>query len=209
VYELSVPQTITVATQLSLSRVGEFEISEYDHTKAGKMWGIVYHPIRNQFFVSDGTRSLYVWELTETTTDSGSTFDFVQVDRVKVKINRATSEWSALSQINELEWDPYSYGGNTILANIWQTNEIVRIFVGGESDPEIRDPDEGKVTYIYDLSNLQYLAQPQGRGAVMNGIAFVYDSGGDNNGDFLAYADQFWVTGKLWPTMYRVKLIDN
>jgi len=206
VYELSVPPTITTETQLSLSRIGEFEISETDHTKAGRAWGIVFHPIRNQFIVTDGSRFLHIWELTETTTDSGIAFEFVKVDRMKISQNRDGSEWTSLAQVNELEWDPFSYGGNTILGNVWQTDEIVRIFVGVDS--ENKDPQEGKVTHIYDLSEVTAEAQPDKRGAVLNGIAFVYDSV-DPNESPLAFANQFWITGKLWPSMYRIKLFDD
>ena len=84
-----------------------------------------------------------------------------------------------LPMINELEWVK-----GEVLANIWQTNYIARI-----------DPKTGKVTGIVDLSPL--MQQELAKGAridVLNGIA--YD----------AVHDRLFVTGKLWPDLYEIKL---
>lgn len=210
VYELSIPESTTPVTRWSLNRIGEFAITDGDDglTGNGKAWGIVFLPIRNQFIVGDGTRFLYVWELTETTTGLGTVFSFEKKYRVTARDKRDPEvDWYRVSQINEMEWDPYSYGGNTILANIWKSDEIVRIWVGGDRDES--DPNEGKITHFYDVSDLKILAgSPSDRGAVLNGIAFVYDSASEYGG-LLQFADQFWVTGKLWPSMFRIKLIDD
>ena len=66
-----------------------------------------------------------------------------------------------------------------LYANVWKTNTIVRI-----------DPRSGAVTATVDLSDL-----PVDRtGAdVLNGIAAVPGT------------DEFLVTGKLWPAMFRVR----
>jgi glutaminyl-peptide cyclotransferase len=84
-----------------------------------------------------------------------------------------------LPMINELEWVK-----GEVLANVWQTNYIVRI-----------DPGTGHVTGVIDLSSLmqQELAKG-GRIDVLNGIA--YD----------AVHDRLYVTGKLWPDLYEIKL---
>ena len=83
--------------------------------------------ILKKFIVSDGSSTLHVWELTERRTftfiETGaiSTFEFQRVDKFKVYENRngpMASNWTQVRKLNELEWDPYSYGGNTILANI-------------------------------------------------------------------------------------------
>jgi glutamine cyclotransferase len=242
VYDLSIPTTTT--PQWSLSLIGDFEFSS--DTFNGQGWGIVYNPLRNQFIVSDGSNFLHFWELTErltfsfTETGTVTTFDFDLVERVKVRESRTVTlpaNWTRVRRINELEWDPYSYGGNTILANIWKTNEILRIWVGlPEEDNNNNNDDDnnifiddsgsnsknhpinvGRVTHVYDLSELEVLANPSRNGAVLNGIAFVYESSTassalphDSVEELISKsANQFWVTGKYWPSMFRIRLIDE
>lgn len=69
-----------------------------------------------------------------------------------------------------------------VWANIWQTKLIVRI-----------DPATGIVTGVVDAFALDGPTEPQG--AVLNGIAW------DDT------TESFYVTGKLWPTMYRVNFV--
>jgi glutaminyl-peptide cyclotransferase len=84
-----------------------------------------------------------------------------------------------LNNINELEW----YKGE-VLANIWQSPYIARI-----------DPKTGQTTGIIDLSPLVAMEASKGRAIdVLNGIA--YD----------AAHDRLFVTGKLWPDLYEIKL---
>jgi glutamine cyclotransferase len=83
-----------------------------------------------------------------------------------------------LAQINELE---VVHGA--ILANVWHTSFLVRI-----------DPATGRVTGIVDLRPLVAEIAATDPEAVANGIA--YD----------AAADRLFVTGKLWPTLYEVKI---
>ena len=90
-----------------------------------------------------------------------------------------TLEGKPVGNINELEWVR-----GEVLANIWQTNFIVRI-----------DPRTGKVSGVIDLGPL--VAQEAAKGKpidVLNGIA--YD----------AAHDRLFVTGKLWPDLYEIKL---
>jgi len=239
VYELTnshsyMNSTTTAQQGWSLSRIGDFEFNK-DHLWRKKALGIVYHPLRNQFIVSDGSSTLHVWELTERRTipfiETGaiSTFEFQRVDKFKVYENRngpmVTSNWTQVRKLNELEWDPYSYGGNTILANILPSKEIARIWVGssrGKEEQEIDNDkliidessrnDLGKISHVYNLTELDELANPSKRGSVLNGIAFVYDSSAREDSEqesISSYANQFWVTGRFWPSMYRVKLIDG
>jgi glutamine cyclotransferase len=84
-----------------------------------------------------------------------------------------------LTQLNELE-----YIKGEIYANIWQSNRIVRI-----------DPSSGKITGWIDLTGL--LASSKDRCQqmdVLNGIA--YDEAGD----------RLFVTGKLWPKVFEIRL---
>ena len=84
-----------------------------------------------------------------------------------------------LAMLNEVEWVK-----GEILANVWQTNYIVRI-----------DPATGQVTGVIDLSSLVQAELAKGRQIdVLNGIA--YD----------AQHDRLFVTGKLWPDLYEIRL---
>ncbi len=84
----------------------------------------------------------------------------------------------AITSINELE-----YIKGMIFANIWQTERIIVI-----------DPSNGNVTASIDLTGL---LKPEDRSSqvdVLNGIA--YD----------ATKDRLFVTGKLWPKIFEIKL---
>ena len=85
---------------------------------------------------------------------------------------------NAVTNVNELE---YIHG--QIYANVWQTDRMLRI-----------DPATGQVLHDYDLSGL---LTPDDRSIptdVLNGIAY------DPDGDHL------YVTGKLWPKLFEIKL---
>jgi glutaminyl-peptide cyclotransferase len=79
--------------------------------------------------------------------------------------------------INELE-----YIKGEIWANIWMTDRIVRI-----------DPATGKVLGWIDVSGILPPAE-RPRDGVLNGIA--YD----------AATDRIFVTGKLWPKLFEIKI---
>lgn len=70
-----------------------------------------------------------------------------------------------------------------VYANVWRTEHIVVI-----------DPESGEVTAVIDAGEL--VAENEGAD-VLNGIA--YDEAGDT----------FLVTGKLWPSMYRVRFVES
>lgn len=83
-------------------------------------------------------------------------------------------------QLNELEC-----AGGSVYANVWQTDTILRI-----------DPGNGEVTAVIDASGLLTDAQRQ-QADVLNGIAAIPGS------------DEFLLTGKLWPEMFRVKFVSR
>ena len=83
-----------------------------------------------------------------------------------------------VSELNELE-----YVKGEIFANVWQTERIARIA-----------PADGHVTGWIDLSGL-LPASERGGTDVMNGIA--YD----------AAHDRLFVTGKLWPRIFEIRLV--
>ena len=91
-----------------------------------------------------------------------------------------TDEGRPVQNLNELE-----YVKGEIFANIWRTNRIARI-----------DPVSGKVKGWIDLAGLMPGALPPDQtDAVPNGIA--YD----------AKHDRLFVTGKLWPRLFEIKLV--
>lgn len=84
-----------------------------------------------------------------------------------------------VDMLNELE----SVHGE-IYANVWQTDRIARI-----------DPKDGHVTGWIDLEGLLTRAETASGADVLNGIA--YDSLGD----------RLFVTGKLWPRLFEIRLV--
>jgi glutamine cyclotransferase len=86
-----------------------------------------------------------------------------------------------LQRLNELEWDRHQ--SRTLLANIWFQDVILRI-----------DLNTGHVITVYDLATLY---ENRSAGAdVLNGIAITDEP------------NVVWVTGKLWPHMYKIRLIE-
>ena len=165
----------------TLTQVGTFDIN----TTTGEGWGIIYHPILQQFIVSDGSNNLHFWKLNDEG-NGGRTFQTVRTVSVTRHSPTSDNSWISLSNLNELEYDP-SYP-NTVLANVWYEDNIVRI-----------DLDTGKVTHQYDMSSLE---KPNtNSGSVLNGIAAIWDE--STVGD----QQQFWVTGKYWPSMYRIRFV--
>jgi glutamine cyclotransferase len=88
-----------------------------------------------------------------------------------------TLDGQPLPEINELECV-----GGQVWANVWKTDRIVAI-----------DPANGHVTAVVDASGLLPAGQ-RGGVDVLNGIAAV------GPGEFL-------LTGKLWPTSFRVRFV--
>jgi glutaminyl-peptide cyclotransferase len=84
-----------------------------------------------------------------------------------------------VEQLNELE-----YIRGEIYANIWHADKIVRI-----------SPRTGKVLGWIDLSGLMDKSQLPDADAVLNGIA--YDARGD----------RLFVTGKLWPKLFEIRIV--
>jgi glutamine cyclotransferase len=135
-------------------------------TTNGEGWGICFVASQNVFYVSDGTSFLHTWD----------TASFKLIDKVAVKLRTARAGEQLVSRLNELEWDPFS---ETVLANVWKQNYIVRI-----------DPLTGFVTHRYDMQTLFRPANAN----VLNGIAHTN------------IPNEIWVTGKNWPNLYQVRL---
>ena len=92
---------------------------------------------------------------------------------------KVTMNGRPVDQLNEPEFIK-----GEIWANVFQTDRILRI-----------DPATGKVNSVVYLANL--LSPQDRRGVdVLNGIA--YDASGD----------RIFVTGKYWPKIFEIKLVD-
>jgi glutamine cyclotransferase len=97
--------------------------------------------------------------------------------RVTRSIHVVDDAGHAIDNLNELE---YIHG--QVFANIWHSDKIARI-----------SPQTGKILGWIDLSGIIDPRELQGD-AVLNGIA--YDASGD----------RLFVTGKLWPKVFEIKI---
>jgi glutamine cyclotransferase len=86
-----------------------------------------------------------------------------------------------INQLNELEFIK-----GEIYANVWHSEMIARI-----------SPEDGHVIAWIDLSGLLPANQKIDAESVLNGIA--YDSA----------HDRLFVTGKQWPTIFEIKVIER
>jgi glutaminyl-peptide cyclotransferase len=84
-----------------------------------------------------------------------------------------------IDELNELE-----FVEGQIFANVWQTDRIARI-----------SPQTGEIVGWIDLKGLLNPTSQLGAGAVLNGIA--YDPA----------RKRLFVTGKLWPSIFEIKLV--
>ena len=93
---------------------------------------------------------------------------------------KVTAAGAPLRYLNELE-----YMKGEILANVWTTDSVARVSLA-----------TGRVTGYIDLGGLLTPAE-QSAVDVLNGIA--YD---ENN-------DRLFVTGKLWPRLFEIKIVQR
>ena len=138
------------------------QIAEYPYANA-EGWGMTNDG--THLIMSDGTSKLTYL----------SPKDFSKVKELNIRENGY-----GIEKINELE-----YVDGFIYANIWTTNQIIKI-----------DAKTGNVVAKVDMGGLVLDAQKQNPNLMeMNGIAF--DSS----------KNEFLITGKLWPKVYRIKFL--
>jgi glutamine cyclotransferase len=114
--------------------------------------------------------------------DGTSTIRFLDFDTFEeIKKIEIMDQNETVTKINELE-----YVNGEIYANIWETGFIAII-----------DPRKGKVVGWIDLSDLLNSLSYEKNINVLNGIA--YDK----------VKDRLFVTGKLWPTIFEIRLIHD
>jgi glutamine cyclotransferase len=111
--------------------------------------------------------------------DGSPTLRFLDPNTFEVKREVVvTDNGQPIVQLNELE-----YVNGEVFANVWQTDLVARI-----------DPQTGHVLGWIDLSSL-LTPEERANTDVLNGIA--YDAAGD----------RLFVTGKLWPKLFEIRLM--
>lgn len=169
------------------------------HTSQG--WGIAHDPVEGVFYVSDGSHYLHVWDvstLLEVRPKVPVTIQLVR-DRddgdgdVDGKHKR-----DVVPNLNEMEWDDET---NTILANVWFQDVVIRIH-----------PYTGHVLHVYDFSTLY--VDRVATADVLNGIALtprrrMMRGDGDSGTTTTTTTErEWWLTGKYWPHIYRLRVME-
>lgn len=127
----------------------------------GEGWGLCHDG--THLVMSDGSDRLTVRD--------PETFQVSRVVRVRL-------DGRPLDQLNELECVE-----GVIWANVWQSDEIVRI-----------DPASGRVTAVVDASGLLSVDE-RWEADVLNGIAWIPER------------ERFVITGKYWPHLFEVRFV--
>ncbi len=150
----------------TFTRTGSFTYPTPPATMPREGWGLTYDG--TSLIMSDGTATLYFVDPEQTVV----TGQLAVKHTITVKIGNQPRD-----RLNELE-----YINGAIFANVWYSDQIVRI-----------DPASGQVTGILDMSGL---LSPAERAAadVLNGIAYDPASG------------LIFVTGKYWPRLFAITL---
>lgn len=111
--------------------------------------------------------------------DGSNKIRFLDADNFQVKKTITVLDGRApVNDINELE-----YIQGEIYANIWHADRIARI-----------DPQTGRIVGWIDLRGLLSPGDVQDEEAVLNGIAYDESTG------------RIFVTGKLWPKLFEIRL---
>jgi glutamine cyclotransferase len=138
-----------------------------------------FHLLRTIHYAGEG------WGLTQDgksliLSDGSATLRFLDPQTFR-EVRRVTvkDRGVPVTELNELE-----FVRGQIYANIWHSDRIARI-----------SPATGKVLGWIDLSGLLPESQRSSPEAVLNGIA--YD----------AEHDRLFVTGKLWPKLFEIKIV--
>lgn len=128
------------------------------------------------------------WGLTHDSTalilsDGSATLRFLDPNSFREirKLKVRDEDNRPVSNLNELE-----YVRGEIYANIWHEDRIARI-----------SPKTGRVLGWIDLSGLLKSDEVSDPEAVLNGIAYE------------AKSDRLFVTGKLWPKLFEIKIVPH
>jgi len=111
--------------------------------------------------------------------DGSNQLRFLDPDNFQVKKTIAVRDGETpITELNELE-----YVKGEIYANVWHADRIARI-----------NPETGAVVGWIDLQGLLERGEVDDQEAVLNGIAYDETSG------------RLFVTGKLWPKVFEIRL---
>ncbi|MDP1931015.1 MAG: glutaminyl-peptide cyclotransferase [Gammaproteobacteria bacterium] len=137
-----------------------------------------YYPTEGWGLTWDGTHLIL--------SDGTDELQFIDPETFAV-LNKIPVRWEGIPvrNLNELE-----YINGEVWANVWLTNEIVRI-----------DPQSGAVTGIIDLTGLVEQTTTGGPEAVLNGIAWEATDDAGNG--------RLFVTGKLWGNIFEIILVQK
>ena len=114
--------------------------------------------------------------------DGSATLRILDPDTYEVRrIVDVTMNGRPLRRLNELEMID-----GLVYANIWETGFIVAI-----------DPADGVVKRLIDLRALVQSVPVSGSDAVLNGIAWDAEN------------RRLFVTGKLWPSLFEIRLVET
>ena len=113
------------------------------------------------------------------TSNGSSTISFRNPSNLEVNHTlEVTLSGEPLDRLNELECV-----GDSIYANRWHDDRIFKI-----------DSESGSVEGILDFEDLVDHYAPNEDASVLNGIAHIPET------------DEFWITGKNWPTLHLISL---
>ncbi len=134
-----------------------------------------YHPTEGWGLAWDGTHLIL--------SDGSDALQFIEPENFTLARKVQVSlDGTPVHALNELE-----YINGEVWANVWQTDNIVRI-----------DPASGVVNAVVDLTGLSAQTQTGGRDAVLNGIAWLPGPEGEDG--------RLFVTGKLWGNLFEITL---
>jgi glutaminyl-peptide cyclotransferase len=158
----------------------------------GEGWGLCYDGAA--VYRSDGSDTLFLH----------APESFEVTGQVQVTLDGAP-----VTQLNELECV-----GDSIYANVWQTDDILRIdkasgqvtarvnaagLLTPEETAALGEQERGLVinNLVYSSQNQVFvnLAERLGAGGTLNGIAYNPET------------ETFYVTGKLWPKIFEVRFV--
>jgi glutamine cyclotransferase len=152
------------------------------HERTGFIYGLDDFSLLDQFdYQTEG------WGLTHDgehliMSDGTNNLYFLDLNTLQItETVEVTFMGEEIVRLNELE-----YIRGEIYANIWQTDKIVRI-----------DPTTGEVLGWIDLRGILPEELRTSETDVLNGIAYDPESG------------RLFVTGKLWPELYEIRLLPS
>jgi glutamine cyclotransferase len=138
-----------------------------------------YHPTEGWGLTFDGEQLIL--------SDGSANLQFIDPETFQVlRTVEVTLEGRPIRNLNELE-----YINGEVWANVWMTNEIVRI-----------DPANGIINSVVDLNGLIDETSTGGSDGVLNGIAWIPNDAPAAS----AGSGRLFVTGKLWADLFEIEI---